>query len=119
MSFVMKKGLSTMKKLEIIILTVVCLLVVGCSREDTQESSILKANVTEVNEYILVVEPVEGSREGTSPIHVSLACFADEESLNYLENAAVGDIVEIEYNGMLEETYPLQMNGAYTIKLAS
>ena len=108
-----------MKKLVILLLAAVCLLCVGCGREETPDSCILKAKVTEVGEFILIVEPVTGSREGTEPIQVSLACFADADSLSYLETAAAGDTVEIEYNGLLEETEPRQMNGAYTIRRAS
>ena len=103
--------------------------VVACSKEGGEEEQdnvpetyTLTATVIEVYDSDLLVEPVEGSWELNSAdrITVGTGRLDDEESLTYLtKGAAVGDTVEITYDGMLAETYPAQIANAFSVRLVS
>ena len=111
----------------LILALILAFAVVACSKEgggeDTApETYTLTATVIEVYDSGLLVEPVEGSWELNSAdrITVGTGRLDDEESLTYLtKGAAVGDTVEITYDGMLAETYPAQIANASAVRLVS
>lgn len=77
------------------------------------EESIFRAKVLEVHEAMILVEPLEGEEERRSSdkIYVSL------QELEKTPEIQVGDILEIRYDGRIQETYPAQINDTYTIEV--
>ncbi len=73
------------------------------------------ATVLQVLEKEVLVEPVEGSAElrSASQIYVSLSVRDDEP----VPSMQVGDTIEIEYDGLIQETYPAAIPDVYAIRL--
>lgn len=73
------------------------------------------AKVLQVLEKEVLVEPVEGSVElrSASQIYVSLMVRDDEP----VPSVQVGDTIEIEYDGLIQETYPAAISTVYAIRL--
>lgn len=76
--------------------------------EVPENSATFQAVVLEANENMLLVEPVEGSVERSSSDQI---CVANEEKLKL----APGDMIEIEYDGNIMESYPAQLGNVYQI----
>lgn len=76
--------------------------------EVPENSATFQAVVLEANENMLLVEPVEGSPERASSDQI---CVANEEKLKL----APGDMIEIEYDGNMMESYPAQLGNVYRI----
>lgn len=74
----------------------------------SREVSILRATVVEIQGGSLLVEPVEGSWELRS---------ADRILVDAAGEVRVGDVLEIEYNGELRETYPAQLGKVYHLRV--
>lgn len=83
-------------------------------RLDTEEIVILQAKLLHIEDEHFIVEPVEGSPElnSASRIMVPMRNMAPSPE------PVVGDILQIEYDGMLRETYPAQITNVYRISLA-
>lgn len=83
--------------------------------EPEQETAVFSARVLEAGDTSLLVEPVEGSAElaSSDQIRVSLNEDAEVAGLDggacALGDIAVGDTVEVTYNGMISESYPAQI----------
>ncbi len=71
-----------------------------------------QATVLQVNDTRLLVEPVAGSVELTSSDQISLS---NEEGIAL----QAGDVVEIEYDGSIMETYPAQLGNVYSIRVVT
>lgn len=90
------------------------------SRYDTSgldwglSSSVLHATVLEIHDGYFLVEPVEGSWELASSDRIKIPMKNMEPS----PEPKVGDILEIEYDGQLQETYPARISNPYSIKIA-
>lgn len=70
--------------------------------------------IKEVQESQVLVEPEKGTFQGsTDAIWITL----NTVSPNLPKNLKVGDTIRIVYDGMIQETYPAQINGAYAIYL--
>ena len=78
--------------------------------EENTEKVTFQAAVTELNGNNFLVEPLEGSLELSSADSFSIANIGNID-------LHVGDIVEIEYNGVILETYPAQLEKVYGIKV--
>lgn len=74
----------------------------------------LFAKVIDIHDGYFLVEPVEGSSELSSASRIEVPMKNMEPS----PEPEVGDILEIEYDGQLQETYPARINNPYTIKIA-
>ena len=74
----------------------------------------LLAKVIDIHEGYFLVEPVEGSLELSSASRIEVPMKNMEPS----PEPKVGDILEIEYDGQLQETYPARINNPYSIKIA-
>ena len=74
----------------------------------------LLAKVVDSHDGYFLVEPVEGSSELSSASRIEVPMKNMEPS----PEPQVGDILEIEYNGQLQETYPARINNPYSIKIA-
>ena len=72
-----------------------------------------RAEVLELYDGMVLVEPLEGEREPLSAdkFHISLQHLKD------LPEIQVGDIVEIMYDGLIQETYPCRITGTFSIKV--
>ena len=83
-------------------------------RLDTEEKVILQAKLLDIEEEHFIVEPVEGSpeRNSASRIMVPMRNMAPSPE------PVVGDILQIEYDGMLQETYPARITNVYSISVA-
>ena len=75
--------------------------------------SAFRGKVLEVHEQCVLVEPLEGEaeRNSCSKIYVSFG------KLEKTPEIAVGDILVITYDGMIQETYPAQINSVYSVEV--
>lgn len=75
------------------------------------DAAVFRAKVLEVDERWVLVEPLEGEQEllSSDKIYVSFGQLAQTPQLQ------VGDILQIQYDGMIQETYPAQITGTYAI----
>ncbi len=110
-----------MKKAVLVLFAaMLCLTAQGCGKKNAPDAGdpeifVLEARILEIGNRLLLVEPVEGSSEGTGQIYVNTDALRDEASLSCMKTAAVGDLVRIGYDGLLAETYPRQMTKPYSI----
>lgn len=80
-----------------------------------QQTAVFSARVLEVGDTALLVEPAEGSAELASADQIRVNLAEDAEVLGLdggacaLADIAVGDTVEITYDGMIAESYPAQI----------
>ena len=77
--------------------------------------SSLYAKVLEIHDGYYLVEPVEGSWELRSASQIEVPMTNMEPS----PKPQVGDILEIEYDGQLQETYPARITEVYAIRVIS
>lgn len=80
-------------------------------------SCTLRLKVLEINGESALTEPEEGQweRESGDRIYVPLTAL----HLGVSTPLSVGDVIEIEYNGLLMETYPAQVGKPYSIRIVS
>lgn len=85
----------------------------AASSNMTANAAVFRAKVLEVQEKNVLVEPLEGEKEllSSDKIYVSLGKLAQ------IPEIRVGDILMIHYDGMIQETYPAQINGTYAIDI--
>lgn len=72
--------------------------------------AVFQATVVEVNGEMILAEPLEGSAERLSADRIYVA---NEEGLKLL----TGDVIEIQYDGSILESYPAQLGNVYHITL--
>lgn len=84
------------------------------------EAVFFEATVLEVAENSLLVEPAENSseRKSSDRISVSLSGLDSSQSDTLLQEIIASDIVEIEYNGAISESYPAQITGLSVRKIS-
>ena len=82
--------------------------------EQLQEYS-FKANVLEVNDNHLLVEPVDGSTERNSSDKIELG-LKDKTSWPVPQ---VGDMVNVVYDGLIQETYPARIPNPYRVEIVA
>ena len=78
------------------------------------QNSYFKGTVLEVNENNLLVEPFPEEAVSNSANKISVS-IAEKEVLVDNTPIRVGDKVLIYYDGMLQETFPAQVNGVYAV----
>ena len=83
----------------------------GCIQ--VEEEVILQAKLLHIEDEHFIVEPVEGSPElnSASRIMVPMRNMAPSPE------PVVGDILQIEYDGILQETYPARITNVYHISV--
>lgn len=81
------------------------------STDSNTEMVTFRATVIEVTNNSILVEPIEGSTELSS---------ADQFSIPNKDRLElqIGNIIEIEYNGDILESYPAQLGEVYSIAIA-
>ncbi len=94
------------------ILTALTLLLSACS--DSKSGSVtLRATVLEINDGYYLVEPVEGSAKLKSADQITVPM----KNMAPSPEPEVGDILEIEYDGYIAESYPAQINNVYSVRV--
>lgn len=114
------------KKLLCYILAVLLMaaLLIGCSQKPTDEgdAATFMAEVLEIHDNSILVEPAPESKELASADKIAIAVGENTRLLSdgnaiALSDIAVGSIIEIFYDGAIAESYPAQINSASQINL--
>ena len=87
-----------------------CIQIEGAYNEPV---SLLRAKILEVHDGYFLVEPVEGSWELSSASKIEVPI----RNMSPSPEPQVGDILQIEYDGMIQETYPAKIPNVYHIAL--
>ena len=72
-----------------------------------------KRQILEVRDGYYLVEPVDGSIELNSADQITVPIT----NINPSPEPEVGDILEIEYDGSIAESYPAQITNVYSIRI--
>lgn len=111
-----------MKRQLLLILTMsLILLVTACgtssgggeSKVGGDETVTFQATIIEIQDDCYLVEPVEGSAELNSADRITIPMTNMEPS----PEPEVGDVLEIEYDGSIAESYPAQITKVYSIRV--
>ena len=86
----------------------------SAAEHQTGPVSILMARLLDIEDGQFLVEPVEGSPElnSASRIMVPMRNMAPSPE------PVIGDILQIEYDGLIQETYPARITNVYRISVA-
>lgn len=77
------------------------------------EIAVFRAKVLQLDEKCVLVEPMAGENERNCSDKIYVSFW----NLKNVPEIQVGDILEIQYDGMIMETYPAQIGSAYAIKV--
>lgn len=105
-----------MKKLLLLILTLsFILMAAGCGKSEAEgnETATFQATILEIHDGYYLVNPVEGSVELNSADQITVPMT----NMNPSPEPEVGDILEIEYDGSIAESYPAQITNVYSIRV--
>lgn len=110
-----------MRKQLLLILTLCLILAVtacgtssgGESEVDENGKVIFQATILEIHDGYYLVEPVEGSTEWNSTDRITVSVINRKPS----PEPEVGDVLEIEYDGLIAESYPAQITNVYSISV--
>ncbi len=120
------------KLIRIGLVVIISMLISGCSEVNDgegnhdidQEKVSFQATILENQGTYLVVQPDKNSQENSSAdiIHVSVseAKLLDEKAEEVtIEEFEIDMEINIQYNGMIAESYPAQIHKVYEIKILS
>lgn len=109
-----------------IIATVLCFVLAlslfGCTTKDVQsigtpavpeDAVTMQGTILEIGNGEMIIEPVEGSDELTSADKYSVPM----EHMDASPEPQAGYLVEITYDGSIEETYPAKLGTVYFVKV--
>ena len=82
----------------------------SCGKKKTEEFT-FRATITEIQNGSMLVTPTEGSDE----LRSSDSFLVKIENMPSSPEPEVGDIVEITYDGGIQETYPAGLNHVFSI----
>ena len=82
------------------------------STDDKRHSFSFSATIIEIEKHSLLIEPVKGSAELSSSDRISIPI----EYMPKSPTPKVGDIISIQYNGEIMESYPAQLGEIYDIR---
>ena len=85
----------------------------GESKVGGDETATFQATILEIQDGYYLVEPVEGSTELNSADQITIPMINMEPS----PEPEVGDVLEIEYDGSIAESYPAQITEVYSIRV--
>lgn len=80
---------------------------------DGNGTATFQATILEIYDGYYLIEPVEGSIELNSADQITVPM----ENMNPSPEPKVGDILEIEYDGSIAESYPAQITNVYSISV--
>ena len=110
-----------MRKQLLLILTLSLILAfTACRTSSSGESevadngkAIFQATILEIRDGYYLVEPVDGSIELNSADQITVPMT----NMNPSPEPEVGDVLEIEYDGSIAESYPAQITNVYSIRI--
>lgn len=110
-----------MKRQLLLILTMsLILLAAACGTSSGGESKVggdetvtFQATILEIQDGYYLVEPMEGSAELNSADQITIPMI----NMNPSPEPEVGDVLEIEYDGSIAESYPAQIVNVYGIRV--
>ena len=111
----MKKHLLLILTLSLILTIAAC----GTSSGDGEsevggdETVTFQATILEIQDGYYLVEPMEGSAELNSADQIIIPMI----NMNPSSEPEVGDVLEIEYDGSIAESYPAQIGNVYSIRV--
>lgn len=76
-------------------------------------ASVFRAKVLEVDEKCVLVEPLEGEDE----LRCSDKIYVSFGHLEQIPEMKVGDTLQIQYDGLIQETYPARITGTVSVKV--
>ena len=85
----------------------------GESEVGGDETVTFQATILEIQDGYYLVEPVEGSAELNSADQITIPMI----NMNPSPEPEVGDVLEIEYDGSIAESYPAQIVNVYSIRI--
>lgn len=85
----------------------------GKSEAGENETITFQATILEIHDGYYMVNPVEGSEELNSADQITVPMTNMNPSLE----PEVGDVLEIEYDGSIAESYPAQITNVYSISV--
>ena len=102
------------KLLALVLACISVLMLIACNNENPapEDEYVFQANVLEIGEQYLLVEPASDSKESKSSDKIMISL----ETVNCPENIEVGDSVVITYDGMIQELYPAMIPNVYSIE---
>ena len=80
---------------------------------DGNGTATFQATILEIYDGYYLIEPVEGSIELNSADRITVPM----ENMNPSPEPKVGDVLEIEYDGSIAESYPAQITNVYSISV--
>ena len=111
----MKKHLLLILTLSLILIIVAC----GTSSADGEsevggdEAVTFQAAILGIQDGYYLVGPMEGSAELNSADQIIIPMI----NMNPSSEPEVGDVLEIEYDGSIAESYPAQIGNVYSIRV--
>ena len=82
-------------------------------KKKAAETYIMTGTVLEISNGTMIVEPLEGEDELSSADKFVVSM----EHMSASQEPEVGDIIEVTYNGDIEETYPARLGGVTYISV--
>lgn len=77
------------------------------------EKATFQATILEIHDGYYLVEPVAGSTELNSADQITVPMT----NMNPSPEPEVGDVLQIEYDGSIAESYPAQITNVYSISV--
>ena len=111
----MKKQLLLILTLSLVLIVTACGTSSGGKESEAggTEKSTFQATILEIRDGYYLVEPVEGSAERNSANQITVPM----KNMNASPEPKVGDVLEIEYDGSIAESYPAQITNVYSISV--
>ena len=108
------------KQVLVILVLSLILTVTACGTSSGGESEVVgnekatfQATILEIHDGYYLVEPVAGSTELNSADQITVPM----KNMNPSPEPEVGDVLEIEYDGSIEESYPAQITNVHSISV--
>ena len=109
-----------MKK-HLLLILILSLILTACGTSSGDEESevggdetvTFQATILEIQDGYYLVESVEGSAELNSADQITIPMI----NMNPSPEPEVGDVLEIEYDGSIAESYPAQIVNVYSIRV--
>ncbi len=111
----MKKQLLLILMMSLILLVTACGTSSGGREAEVggDETVTFQATILEIQDGYYLVEPIEGSTELNSADQITIPMI----NMNPSPEPEVGDVLEIEYDGSIAESYPAQIANVYGIRV--
>ena len=103
-----------MRKVVCIFISLAVLFSFTACNGKTDDAATFRAVLLEIHDDCYLVELVEGSAELNSADQITVPMT----SMNDSSEPEVGDILEIEYDCVIAESYPAQITNVYSVSVA-